>query len=38
MQAYVDRGVEVPVLMPLPWGKDRRASAEATIRAALGKG
>jgi hypothetical protein len=26
------------VLMPLPWGKDRRASAEATIRAALGKG
>jgi probable F420-dependent oxidoreductase len=38
MQAYVGGGVEVPVLMPLPWGKDRRASAEATIRAALGKG
>ena len=38
MRAYVDGGVEVPVLMPLPWGADRRASAEATIRAALGRG
>jgi probable F420-dependent oxidoreductase len=37
MQAYVDAGVEVPVLMPLPWGADRRASADLTIRAALGK-
>ena len=37
MRAYVDGGVEVPVLMPLPWGSDRRASAEATIRAAVGK-
>lgn len=37
MQAYVDAGVDVPVLMPLPWGTDRRASAELTIRAALGK-
>ena len=36
MQAYVDAGVEVPVLMPLPWGKDRRAVADATIRAAVG--
>jgi probable F420-dependent oxidoreductase len=36
MQAYVDAGVEVPVLMPLPWGADRRASAERTIRAAVG--
>jgi hypothetical protein len=25
------------VLMPLPWGRDRRASADATIRAAVGK-
>ena len=24
MQAYVDAGVDVPVLMPLPWGPDRR--------------
>ena len=28
MQAYVDAGVDVPVLMPLPWGADRRASAD----------
>jgi alkanesulfonate monooxygenase SsuD/methylene tetrahydromethanopterin reductase-like flavin-dependent oxidoreductase (luciferase family) len=38
MQAYADAGVDVPVLMPLPWGADRRASAERTIRAGLGKG
>jgi probable F420-dependent oxidoreductase len=37
MRAYVDAGVDVPVLMPLPWGSDRRASADLTIRAALGK-
>lgn len=37
MQAYVDAGVEVPVLMPLPWGADRRASAARTIRAAAGR-
>jgi probable F420-dependent oxidoreductase len=35
MRAYVDAGVDVPVLMPLPWGADRRASAERTIRAAI---
>lgn len=35
MRAYVEAGVEVPVLMPLPWGADRRASAEQTIRAAI---
>jgi len=35
MRAYVDAGVDVPVLMPLPWGPDRRATAEATIRAAI---
>jgi probable F420-dependent oxidoreductase len=38
MRSYVEAGVEVPILMPLPWGGDRRASAEATIRAALGSG
>jgi probable F420-dependent oxidoreductase len=38
MQSYVDAGVEVPVLMPLPWGTDRRASADLTIRAGVGKG
>jgi probable F420-dependent oxidoreductase len=37
MRAYVDAGVDVPVLMPLPWGPDRRASADLAIRAAVGK-
>jgi probable F420-dependent oxidoreductase len=37
MKSYVDAGVEVPVLMPLPWGPDRRAVAERTIRAAVGR-
>jgi probable F420-dependent oxidoreductase len=36
MRAYVDAGVDVPVLMPLPWGPDRLASAEAAIRAGVG--
>jgi len=37
MRSYVDGGVEVPVLMPLPWGPDRRAVAERTVRAAVGR-
>jgi probable F420-dependent oxidoreductase len=37
MRSYADAGVEVPVLMPLPWGADRRDSAERTIRAAVGR-
>jgi probable F420-dependent oxidoreductase len=37
MRAYADAGVDVPVLMPLPWGPDRRASAATTIRAAVGR-
>jgi len=37
MQAYADAGVDVPVLMPLPWGADRRASADQAIRAAVGR-
>ena len=36
VQAYVDGGVEVPVVFPLPWGPDRRAVIEATMRAAAG--
>jgi probable F420-dependent oxidoreductase len=35
MRAYVDAGVDVPVLMPLPWGADRLGSAQAAIRAGL---
>ncbi|HEX5366747.1 MAG TPA: LLM class F420-dependent oxidoreductase [Acidimicrobiales bacterium] len=38
MQAYAAAGVDVPVLMPLPWGADRRASVTATLRAAVGAG
>jgi hypothetical protein len=26
----------VPVLMPLPWGPDRMAVVDATLRAAIG--
>jgi alkanesulfonate monooxygenase SsuD/methylene tetrahydromethanopterin reductase-like flavin-dependent oxidoreductase (luciferase family) len=37
MQAYADAGVDVPILMPLPWGADRRASADQAIRAAIGR-
>ena len=32
---YVDAGAEHPVLMPLPWGEDRRAVTDATMRAAI---
>ena len=35
VQAYVDAGVQVPVVMPMPWGPDRRAVADATIAAAI---
>lgn len=38
MRAYVEAGVDVPVLMPLPWGDDRLAVIDATLRAAAGKG
>lgn len=30
---YVDAGVEHPVLMPLPWGEDRRAVTDETMAA-----
>jgi probable F420-dependent oxidoreductase len=36
VQAYADAGVEEPVLMPLPWGPDRRAVTWATLEAARG--
>ena len=38
VQSYVDNGVEKPVLMPLPWGPDRMAVVDATLRAAIGRG
>jgi alkanesulfonate monooxygenase SsuD/methylene tetrahydromethanopterin reductase-like flavin-dependent oxidoreductase (luciferase family) len=34
IEAYVDAGVDVPVVMPLPWAEDRWAAVEATLRAA----
>jgi probable F420-dependent oxidoreductase len=33
---YTDAGIELPILMPLPWGRDRMAVTEATMRAAMG--
>jgi alkanesulfonate monooxygenase SsuD/methylene tetrahydromethanopterin reductase-like flavin-dependent oxidoreductase (luciferase family) len=32
-EAYVAAGVDVPVLMPLPWGADRNATLRATMEA-----
>ena len=37
VQSYVDAGVDVPVLMPLPWGPDRLGVIESTMRAAAGR-
>lgn len=36
VQEYRDAGVEVPVIMPMPWGEDRVGVILATLRAALG--
>lgn len=33
MQAYVDAGVEHPILFPLPWGEDRRTVVDRTLAA-----
>jgi alkanesulfonate monooxygenase SsuD/methylene tetrahydromethanopterin reductase-like flavin-dependent oxidoreductase (luciferase family) len=33
-RAYIDAGVDVPVLMPLPWGGDRRQVITDTMEAA----
>ena len=35
--AYVDAGVEVPVIMPLPWGADRLATIRSTMEASAGR-
>lgn len=37
MRSYANAGVDVPVLMPLPWGPDRRASADLAIRAGVAR-
>jgi probable F420-dependent oxidoreductase len=36
VEDYRRQGVEVPIVMPLPWGPDRMAVVEATMRAAAG--
>jgi probable F420-dependent oxidoreductase len=33
VEAYVDAGVETPVLMPLPWGEDRLGTVRASMEA-----
>lgn len=35
MQAYVDGGVQVPIVMPLPWGPDRMQVVRDTLEAAI---
>lgn len=34
VKTYIDAGVEYPILMPMPWGEDRRAVTELTMAAA----
>ena len=36
VEAYRDNGVDMPVVFPLPWGPDRAAVVDATLRAAIG--
>lgn len=38
VRSYVDAGVDVPIVMPLPWGPDRHEVVERTVRAAAGVG
>ena len=38
VQAYVDAGVEVPIVMPLPWGGDRMGVVRDTIDASMAPG
>jgi len=35
VRAYVDAGIQHPVVMPLPWGEDRRVTAVTTMGAAI---
>jgi len=38
VDAYMEGGVEVPIVFPLPWAPDRMAVVDATLRAAIGAG
>jgi hypothetical protein len=33
MEDYVAQGVDVPIVMPLPWGEDRRQVISDTLEA-----
>jgi len=35
VRAYIDAGVESPIVFPLPWGEDRNVVVEQTLTAAL---
>lgn len=35
MRQNIEAGIEHPVLMPMPWGEDRRAVADSTMQAAV---
>jgi alkanesulfonate monooxygenase SsuD/methylene tetrahydromethanopterin reductase-like flavin-dependent oxidoreductase (luciferase family) len=35
VRAYVDAGVQVPIVMAMPWGEDRRAVVRDTLTAAI---
>jgi hypothetical protein len=34
MRDYISAGVDVPIVMPLPWGPDRMAVVRSTLEAA----
>lgn len=36
VRSYIDAGVEVPVIMPMPWGADRGRVIDETLTAAAG--
>jgi probable F420-dependent oxidoreductase len=38
VKEYVDAGVDVPIVMPLPWGPDRMAVTRTTLEAVAGQG
>ncbi|CAB4723557.1 MAG: LLM class F420-dependent oxidoreductase [Actinobacteria bacterium] len=37
VQSYVDAGVDVPIIMPMPWGQDRMNVIADTINASAGR-
>jgi hypothetical protein len=35
VRAYINAGVEAPVIFPLPWAEDRMAGVKETLQAAM---